>query len=166
MKKILYSTFIVCLSVVLLCGSLTAFAEDGEVRPEWQDITLTQEEFDNIMALNPNNTVSPYATGLINFYSIAVQKSGDKLIITGKTDCISTVVKCGFKEVVIQYRPSSSASWSEYLTYTDLYADSYGYKLSKTVTVPSACQYRVTCKHYAKKNILSTQTIDNTSNIV
>lgn len=166
MKKILYSTFIVCLSVVLLCGSLTAFAEDGEARPEWQDITLTQEEFAGILANNPNNAVSPCATGLISGYSIAVQKNGNTLTIGGKTNCISSVVKCGFKEVVIQYRPSSSASWSEYLTYTDLYVDSYGYTLSKTVTVPSACQYRVTCKHYAKKNILSTQTINNTSNIV
>ncbi len=166
MKKILYSILIVCLSVVLLCGNLTAFAEDGEAQPEWQDITLTREEFDGILANNPNNAVSPLATGLIIERSIGVQRSGNTLTITGKTYCSSSVVKCGFKEVVIQRRASSSASWSDYLTYTDLYVDTFSYILSKTLTVPSGYQYRVTCIHYAKKNIFSTQKIDNTSNIV
>lgn len=166
MKKILYSTLIVCLSVVLLCGNLTAFAEDRETQPMWQDITLTREEFDGIMANNPNNNVSPCATGLITLYLIAVEKSGNTLIITGKTYCSSSVVKCGFKEVVIQRRVSSTASWNDYQSYTDLYVDSNNYTLSKSITVPIGYQYRVTCIHYAKKNILSTQKIDNTSNIV
>ena len=57
MKKILYSMLIVCLSIVMLCQNLTVFAEDGETQPDWQDITLTQEEFDSILANNPNNAV-------------------------------------------------------------------------------------------------------------
>ena len=81
MKKILYSTLIVCLSIVLLCGNLTAFAEDGEAQPVWQDITLTREEFAGILANNPNNAVSPCATGLISGYSIAVQKTETRLLL-------------------------------------------------------------------------------------
>ena len=166
MKKIFYSMLIVCLSVVMLCQNFTVFAENGEIQPEWQDITLTQEEFDSILANNPNNAIAPCTTGLIIERAIAVQKDGNSLIITGKTYCSSTVVKCGFKEVVIKYRASSSSAWSEYKTYTDLYVDNNSYILSKTITVPSGYQYYVTCKHYAKKNILSTETIDNISNIV
>lgn len=166
MKKILYSAIVICLSIVLLGQNLTVFAEDRETQPKWQDITLTREEFDSILANNPNNAFSPCATGLIDSYSIGLKRNGNTIIVAGETYCVNTVVKCGFKEVVIQRRASSSSSWSDYLTYTDLYIDSYGYSLSKTVTVPSGYQYRVTCIHYAKKNIFSTQKIDNTSNIV
>ncbi len=166
MKKILYSAIVICLSIVLLGQNLTVFAEDGETQPEWQDITLTQEEFDSILANNPNNAVAPCATGLIDSYSIGLKRSGNTIIIAGETYCVNTVVKCGFKEVVIQCRASSSSAWSDYQTYTDLYIDSSSYTLAKSITVPSGYQYRATCKHYAKKNILSTETINNVSNIV
>ena len=55
MKKILYSAIVICLSIVLLGQNLTVFAEDRETQPKWQDITLTREEFDSILANNPNN---------------------------------------------------------------------------------------------------------------
>ena len=129
-------------------------------------ITLSQEEFNSVLANNPNNDITTYTTGLIIEYSIAIQKSGNTLTIVGKTNCVSEVVKCGFKEVKIQQRTSNSASWSDYKTYTDLYADSSVYTLTKSLTVSSGYQYRVVCTHYAKKSLLSTQKIDNTSNIV
>ena len=42
----------------------------------------------------------------------------------------------------------------------------YSIGISKSLTVTSGYQYRVTCTHYAKKSLLSTQKINNTSNTV
>ena len=81
---------------------------------------------------------------------------------TGTTE----VVKSGFKEVVVQRRASSSASWTDYITYEDIYWDEIACNLAKTLTVPTGYQYRVTCVHYAKKNFLSVQKLDNESNII
>ena len=167
MKKILRSLFIVCLILVMLVP--TAFAMETEEVPEWYDVQLSDEEIAAIFALNPNNPANSNASrasDLIHFYSIAINKDGNTLYIVGKTSGTTQVVKAGFKEVVIQRRASSSASWSDYITYEDLYWDENAYNLAKAVTVPSGYQYRVTCIHYAKKNIFSVQKIDNVSNIL
>lgn len=143
-----------------------AYASDNTDAPEWTDISISDSEFEAILENNPNNQISTCSSGLIDTYSIAVSKSSGNLIVVGKTACISDVTKCGFKEVIIQRRKNSSSSWSNYKTYDDLYADSYIYRLSKSIAVASGYQYRVTCTHYAKKNLFSTQKIDNVSNVV
>ena len=166
MKKVLLSV----ISIVMVMFTLvpTAFAVNEEL-PEWQDMVLTQEEFNAILA---NNTVytadeDTRATGLISLYAIAISKSGtNTLNIAGKTTGTGDVVKSGFKEVVVQRRASSSASLTDYLTYEDLYIDMGSYILAKSLTVPTGYQYRVTCIHYAKKNFLSVQKIDNVSNVI
>lgn len=165
MKKIIRFLVLSCLIATCLIPNV-AFAAVGTSQPEWQDVTLTDEEFDAILSLNPNNEITPYATGLIIGKDIAISKNGNTLTIAGETRGSSNVTKCGFKEVTIQRRKNASSSWSDYQTYKDLYRESTSYKLTKIVTVPSGYQYRVTCTHYAKKNIFSTQKIDNTSNIV
>ena len=142
----------------------TVFAETNNCNTEWQDIDLSEEEFNSLLANNPNN-ITTYTSGLITIYAISATKSGNNLIITGKTNCTADVVKCGFTKVTIQVRFNSTSSWSTYKTYTDLYIDSRVYNLSKTIAVSSG-QYRVTCTHYAKKSLLSTEKINNTSNIV
>lgn len=166
MKKISYSLFLVILSAILAFSSVTAFAETDENPAEGQNIALSQEEFSAVSAENPDNAVSPCATGLITSCSVSIKKSGNTLTIAGVTKCIPEVKKCGFKEINLQRKLSTSSTWSEYITYEDYYVDSNEYYLSKTLTVPSGYQYRVVCTHYAKKNIFSTQKIDNTSNIV
>ncbi len=165
LKKFIKLAIVSMLLVAMLLPQ-TALASNTENTPEWEDANFTEEEFNAILANNPNNGVSTCATGLIAFYSMAVSKDGNNLLIAGYTDCAIGVVKCGFKEIVIQRRANSSSSWSDYKEYTSLYADSDFYRIGKTVAVPSGYQYRVSCIHYAKKNILSTQKIDNTSNIV
>lgn len=105
-------------------------------------------------------------SGLIATYYIAIEGSGTNLKMGAKIVCKTEVVKSGFKEIVIQRRKSSTDSWSNYLTYKDLYADGSSYTYAKTVTITSGYQYRATCKFYAKKNILSTQTLSATSNTV
>lgn len=166
MKKILRSLLIICLAFMMLVP--TTLAADANA-PELQDASLTDEEIEEILALNPNNLTTKEnarASDLIAKYSIAISQSGSTLYIVGKTIGTTEVVKCGFKEVVVQRRANSSSSWSDYATYEDLYWDATMYNMAKTLTVPSGYQYRVTCVHYAKKNIFSVQKIDNVSNIL
>ncbi|MDE5670747.1 MAG: hypothetical protein K2I14_04700 [Eubacterium sp.] len=165
MKKILKLT-VISLLLFSFFVPYTAFAEVSGTDAEWQDIELSEQEFNAILENNPDNGITPYTSGLITSYVISIGKSGGNLIIAGKTNCTISVVKCGFTKVTIQQRKNSSSSWSEYKSYTNLYADSRVYNLSKTLTVPSGYQYRVTCTHYAKRSLLSTETINNTSNTV
>ena len=105
-------------------------------------------------------------SGLISTYYIAIEGSGTSLKIGAKISCKPEVVKCGFKEIVIQRRKSSTDSWADYFSYKEIYADRSSHTYAKTVTITSGYQYRATCKFYAKKNLLSTQTLSATSNTV
>lgn len=166
MKKILRPFFVICFAFIMLVP--TTFAAETDA-PEWQDVALTDEEIVSILALNPNNPTTnenSRASDLISFWSIGISRDGNTLYVVGKTTGTADVVKCGFKEVVVQRRANSSSSWSDYATYEDLYWDATMYNMAKTLTVPSGYQYRVTCVHYAKKNIFSVQKIDNVSNIL
>ena len=167
MKKILRSFFVICLAFVMLVP--TTFASQTEAVPEWYDVQLTDEEIAAILALNPNNSAGNQqtrASDLIHSYSIAINKDGNTLYIVGKTTGTADVVKSGFKEVVVQRRVNSNSSWADYITYEDLYIEQFAYNLAKAITVSSGYQYRVTCVHYAKKNIFSVQKINNVSNVL
>lgn len=105
-------------------------------------------------------------SGLISTYYIGISASGTSLSFVAKIACKPEVVKCGFKEIMIQRRKSSTDSWADYFSYKEIYADRSSNTYAKTVPVTSGYQYRATCKHYAKKSLLSTQTINDTSNTV
>lgn len=124
----------------------------------------SQVDFDNTAETISEDAVARIS-GLITSYSINVSKSGSTLRLVANTDCVSSVTKCGLKELIIQKR-SSTSSWENYIVFNDLYSDSSSHTYAKEYNVPSSYQYRATCKHYAKKSLLNTQTIDNTSNIV
>lgn len=104
-----------------------------------------------------------YAAGLITKASISVFKDGRNMVINGQTNCVLSVVKCGFSKLVIQRRSTNSDSWTTFATYEDFYADDYVYYLDKSLYCPTGFQYRVVATHYAKKNILSTQKMENIS---
>lgn len=107
------------------------------------------------------------ASGLIYQYDLSASKrDSTTLIVYGLTDCDPVVVKCGFKNLKVQRRANSSSSWSDFYDYGNVYLDSHHYAIGRYLNVDPGYQYRITCKHYAKKNILNTQTISNTSNIV
>lgn len=166
MKKILLS--VISLVMVVFTLVPTAFAANEQL-PEWQDLVLTEEEFNEILANNVIYTTdeNTRASDLIAAWAIAISKSGTNVLnIAGKTTGTTQAVTTGFKEVVVQRRTSSSASWTDYYTYEDLYINEVGYNLGKSLTVPTGYQYRVTCIHYAKKNFLSVQKIDNVSNVI
>lgn len=157
MKKYI-SIFLTALTVICCFTSYTALAND-----ETDDnIIISEEEFNALEHIDATY-IEARTTGLITDKKLGIAKSGNNLIISGYTKCLSSVEKCGFKTVTIQRKKSSETSWSTYKTYSSLYADSNTYTLGKSVTVPSGYQYRVTATHYAKKSLLSTQSIDATT---
>lgn len=164
MKKIIKTTFLVCLSLIMMIPTV-AFAEE-EAAPEWRDVTLSEEEFNKMLDPYIVDNTRTRASGLITIYGISIAKSGKELLIAGKTNCAPEVTKCGFSKVIVQRRKNSDYSWSTYASFYDLYSNSTGYVLTKDLTPPSGYQYRVTCTHYARENIFSTEKIDNISNIV
>lgn len=157
------------LSVVAMITCIlptTAFAANSNINTD--DVIFTEAEFE---ALNPiyaeyEETSKARATGLIINKNIGIAKSGSCLVISGYTYGTSDVEKAGFKEVVIERRKNSSSSWSEYKVYEDLYSSSAKYTLSKSVTVPSGYQYRVTAVHYAKASLFSTQKVEGVSGYI
>lgn len=161
MKKIV-SCFLATIILFYMFIPQTTLAAEDE-KQGWQDVFLTEGEFNDIVEIKGANE---RATGLIATYSLGIKKSGSDLIIAGSTDCFSGVVKCGFKELVIQRRANSAQEWVDYVTYEDLYIENTTYVLSKSITVGTGYQYRVTAVHYAKKNIFITQKLDNVSNVV
>lgn len=165
MKKIYRLIIVGCLIFTLFIPT-NVLAAVTEKQTEWQDIVLSEEEFDEILSNNPNNNISVYKSGLIDSYSIGISKNGNNLIIAGKTNCTSNVTKCGFTKVIVQRRSSNRESWRNYQTYKDLYKSARTYALSKKLSVSSGYQYRVICTHYAKVNVFSTEKIDNTSNTI
>ena len=157
MKKMI-SIISVVIAIVFCVIPTSAMAANNTEN----DAYFSQEEFE---LLNPihaeyESNANTRATGLIIDYDLAIAKSGNKLVISGYTYGSTDVVKCGFKELVIQRRSSSSASWSDYKTYEDLYSESTKYTLNKSLTVATGYQYRVTEIHYAKKSLFSTQKIE------
>lgn len=160
MKKIISA----CLCFVLL---LSAFAVEAvavnekEPAPVVLSFSLTTD-VETSSETGENTRVS----GLITSYGLSLEKSGTTLKIYGQTYGSTGVVKCGFKNLIIQRRASSSDSWSEYHDFGNVYADATAANLSTTLSVASGYQYRISCKHYAKKSLLVTQSISNTSNIV
>lgn len=151
-----FITILLFLCIVLCTASPVTASASNEA---WVDADITIEEFE---ALEHVYSVYPEtrATGLIIDHYFGIAKEGSTLIITGETECTSEVVKCGFKDIVIERRLNSSSSWSEYSTLGDLLTESTTCILSKRITVPSGYQYRVTATHYAKKSLFSVQKID------
>lgn len=164
MKKLLKTIFLICLSLIMMIPSV-AFAEE-EAAPEWRDVTLSDEEFNEMLDPYIVDNTRTRTSGLITIYGIAISKSGSKLLIAGKTYGNADVTKCGFTQVIVQRRKNSDYSWSTYASFYDLYSNTVSYVLKKDLTPPSGYQYRVTCTHYARENIFSTEKIDNISNIV
>lgn len=109
---------------------------------------------------------STRASGLIQSFALGIATEGTNLLIQGKTFCSMEVVRCGFKDLMVQRRASGDDSWRDYYEYGNVYVETSAANLSTKLTVARGYQYRVTCKHYAKKSLLVTQTYSNTSNIV
>lgn len=157
MKKFI-SLFLICVMSVICIIPSTALASDNET----EDVYYSQEEFEQLEHVDAVY-VETRATGLIVAKSLSIAKDENKLVIRGYTQGSSEVKKSGFTEIVVQRKKASESKWSNYKTYDDLYSDSNYYSLSKSLTVTTGYQYRVTATHYAKKSLLSTQKIEVTT---
>lgn len=160
MKRIV--SFFLCIVLVFSLFSTNASATDGEeLAPYVVDFVVTTDA--DALPDSENNS---RVTGLIFSYSLGLLSSGNTLEISGLTQCSIDVVKCGFKNLTVERRKTSSDSWEDYYEFGNVYREATAAGLSTSLLVASGYQYRVTCKHYAKKNILSVQTISNTSNVI
>lgn len=164
MKKTLKTVIAIIMTVVMLAP--TALAAD-ETMPQWEDAFMTESEINAILAdsMIYTDPTNEKASNLISAYAITVLKQDSTTLrILAKTTGTTQVVKCGFKEIVVQRRANSSSAWTDYKTFEDIYIEQVAYTIAKNVTVQTGYQYRATCIHYAKKNIFSVQKIDNVSN--
>lgn len=158
MKRLI--SVLLCAIILFSCCVFQSGAVDEEnFVPYVIDFSLTAP-------VNENESAESRISGLILSYGIKLSATGTTLKILAETDCVSNVVKCGFKNFVVQRKKVTSATWTDYYDYGDLCNDAFSAVLSTTLAVESGYQYRISCKHYAKKNLLLTQSISNTSNVV
>ncbi len=159
MKRII--TLLLSLVLMFSFFNLNVIATNDEnFTPYVVDFTLTPDS--NVETFQDNTR----ASDLIYRYGLSLSRSGTILTISGTTRCVVDVVKCGFKDLMVQRRKTSSDSWKDYFDIGDVYADTVAVNLNMDVSVAAGYQYRVTCKHYAKKSLLSVETVSNVSNIV
>ncbi len=150
------------LSIVLMFSfyNLNVLAAKDDDSPYIVEFKLTSDIDENLV------NEETRASGLILAYDLTLTKTGSKLNICGFTKGSIYVVKSGFKDLMVQRRKTSSDPWKDYFDIGDVYADTVAANLDMTVSVTANYQYRITCKHYAKKSLLSVETISNISNIV
>lgn len=163
MQKRIKATFIMILCFISVF-SFQAFALENDL--EVSNIVLSQEEINEILALGNTYTSDERATGLIISATAAINDDYKLLQFVGTINCMYYVVKCGFEDIVVQRRASSSSSWTDYYTFDDSYEESNTHTVIKAVTTNTGYEYRVTCTLYAKKNIFSVERIDMVSNIM
>lgn len=160
MKKII-AVFLSLITLVSFSTFNISAADINYEVPVVVDFILTSDN--DIDIVDESDT---RASGLIFSTALGIAKEGSNLLIEGKTLCSTEVVRCGFKDLMVQRRASGDDSWRDYYEYGNVYVETSTALLSTTLAVARGYQYRVTCKHYAKKSLLVTQTISNTSNIV
>ena len=160
MKRLV--SFLLCVAVLLTGGICqVSSAEEEKFVPYIIDFSLTSPVFET-----ESESAEPRVKGLILMYGIDLSVSGKNLVIRAETYCDDEVIKSGFKDFTVQRKKVTSGTWSNYCDYGFLYSNSYAATLNTTLAVESGYQYRISCKHYAKKNVLLTQSVSNTSNVV
>ena len=157
-----YVSLLICITLMFSFFAIDIRAiDDNSFIPYVGEFNITSDISEN--TYSEGNT---RATGLIQGYSLYLTKTGTTLNIMGQTYGSTEVVRCGFKNLTIERRKTSNDDWEDYYEYGNYYLDATVCSLDTTLVVESGYQYRISCKHYAKKNLLSVQTIANTSGIV
>ncbi len=174
MKKVVCSLLAAVMASTMLFP-MTAFAAEADTSEEdndvyqIQEIQMTREEFEQLEYVEGENNmlpggITPYSTGLITSTRLDIARGGtSSIIIYTTTGCASTVTKCGFTEIKLQRRKTSSDKWDTSFTYSDQYVNTNYFNNVYQITVANNYQYRVEATHYAYKNWLSTQKIKNTT---
>ena len=153
MKRIL-STLCAAIALMTACLAFPAAAEEplNEAPPTVTDIVVTDEmlaQGETVTGIYNSVDVQTRASNLITSNSINLTKSGDNLLVSGFTNGIDGVDKCGFSYVTLQRLVNGK--WEDYVKWTDLYSSSSMYTLGKSVTAAHGYNYRVICNHHAEK---------------
>lgn len=157
MKKLI--AIIMAMMMFVLPG-FTAFA--AEEQPACGDYYISEEDFMKLeQVTSEDNGITPCATGLITSKRLTLAIDGNNLVIQGTTTGTYDVVKCGFKYITLQRY--ENGAWKDYVKFEDLYSESSSCSVTKFVAAAKGYSYRVTARHYAKKSLLSTEKIDNTT---
>lgn len=164
MKKIIRSIFILTLCLLSLFN-VEAFAlENNDI--EVENIVLSQEEINEILAKGNTYTAKNRAADLIMAATVAINNDFKLLQFVGSMNCSPVVVKCGFEDIIVQRRATSSEPWSFYYQFDDDIADGIVKTTIKAVTTNTGYGYRVICTAYAKKSLFSVQRVSLTTNII
>lgn len=158
MKNKFKKTIALVLALVSIF-SFEVFASDNSHIYEKKDVIL----FNGIETNTDNST---RVTGLIGSYYIGVARHGDYMHLVAKVNCIPDVTKCGFKEIIVYRKVTGTTNWTFVRSYEDLYYNGCSHSVEIELQILPNFDYRATCIHYAKKNILMTQTIDDYSNVI
>lgn len=159
--KRLFSLLLCAIVLFTCCVFQTGAVDEENFVPYVIDFSLSSPVYENVGVSS-----EPRVSGLIFSYYIDLTATGTTLRIRAETLCNAEVVKSGFKNFVLQRKKADKTIWTDYYDYGDLFSNSYAASVNTTLEVSSGYQYRVTCKHYAKKSLLVTETISNTSNII
>lgn len=153
MKRIL-ATLCAAIALMTVSLALPASAEEvsNEVPPVVTDIVVTDEmlaQGETVTGLYDSTGIQTRAANLITANSIKLTKSGNNLLVSGLTNGIDGVDKCGFSYVTLQRLVNGS--WQDYAKWTELYSSSNKYSLGKSVAAAHGYTYRVICNHHAEK---------------
>lgn len=161
MKKIIA---LLLAMLTLVVPFTTAFAQTND-ELEVRDIYISNEDFNKLEHVDSEGeNALPRATGLIVTKSLSLAKDGNYLIIKAETRGTADVKNCGFTYIKLQQY--KNYEWVDCATFKDCYNDSAYCLITKSIAAPKGYAYRVVAQHYAKKNILSTEKIDNTTSSI
>lgn len=158
MKKLISLLLVV---FTLALPSFSAFAAvGGEAASD--DYYISDEDFAKLEHVDSeSNFISTYSSGLIQTTTLSLAKSGSTLIIKATTKGSDAVKKCGFTYIKLQQY--KNGSWVNYKTYEDVYKESTSCTVTKSISAAKGYKYRVVAQHYAKKSLLSTEKISNST---
>ena len=153
MKRI-FSALCAAVALLTMCLAFPVAAEEAaiEVPPVVTDIEVTDEllaQGETVTGLYDSPGIQTRAANLITENSIKLTKSGDNLVVSGYTNGIDGVDKCGFSYVTLQRMVNGT--WEDYVKWTDLYSTTNKYGLGKSVAAAHGYTYRVICNHHAEK---------------
>lgn len=151
MKKII--SILSAVITVFSFFTFNAYAQTPEINQE-SVIASDADIVYGIYNTDEISDVNPAASNLISAKSISLKKSGNILILSAKTSCVSGVTKCGFTYIKVQRLINNV--WTDFGTfcYKDQYSDSSSMTFSANVYGPKGYTYRAICEHYAEKKVL------------
>lgn len=108
------------------------------------------------------------SAGLVYLYSLSASNYNNSLCVNAIIRAYSDMKEIGFKNVTVQYSYDGSNWYDEWNAGDFLTYNSNRYDLANYIIAldRNGCYYRISCKCYAQKSFLNTQSATVTSNSV